>query len=183
MNAIHTEEYKGFNIEIHQDVDSMPPDEWGDTGLFLVSGHPQIYIQHDLIKVDPRRHSFEGKQKVKLPTNRRVYHVFKLYGYSHSGEGLSLSNDHYPFNCPWDGFYTGTVYASSKEFKTREKAREVAQSLIEEWNDYLSGNVWGFQVFDNEDECVDSCWGYNGVYALSEAKKRVDSLVAESVGV
>lgn len=178
------QDYKGFKIEIHADPEPFPPDEWSDDALFLVSGHPHCQVSHDLVKQDARHFACQRKLKVKLPSNRRMYHVFTLYGYSHSGVGLSLTNDTYPFNCPWDGFFTGTVFASSKEFRTREQARKAAQGLVDRWNDYYSGNVWGFEIFSKErdGECVGSCWGFEGdpEYCLSQAKENVDALVEEA---
>jgi hypothetical protein len=180
MKPLITQDYKGFTIEIHYDPEPISPDEWSDNGLFLVSGHPDLFIKHDLIKEDPRHFACRRLPKIKLPSNRRMYYVFTLYGYSHSGVGLSLSNDHYPFNCPWDGFFTGTVFASAKEFRTQDKARIGAQGLVDRWNNHFSGNVYGFQVLDKDGEHVDSCWGFEGDsdYALSQAKENVDGIIS-----
>ena len=54
-------------------------------------------------------------------------------------------------------------------------ARKAALGLIQEWNDYLSGNVYGYVVEDERGEHLDSCWGFYGDYnadggCLSEAR-------------
>lgn len=54
--------------------------------------------------------------------------------------------------------------------------------MIETWNDYLSGQVYGFQVY-KDDEQIDSCYGFYGdegmKYAISEAKNIIDYNIKE----
>jgi hypothetical protein len=48
---------------------------------------------------------------------------------------------------------------------------KVAESLVQEWQDYCEGNVYGYVVTDDlEDEEVDSCWGFIGdrEYCMAE---------------
>jgi hypothetical protein len=67
---------------------------------------------------------------------------------------------------------------------TEEKAYKVAQSLIEEWNQYLSGDVYGF----SSDDLDDSCWGFYGLAHIreevnmvidAEIKRRKDKRIAQ----
>lgn len=44
----------------------------------------------------------------------------------------------------------------------------------EEWNTYLSGDVWGYRVFDEDGEEFDSYWGFYGREACIEEAKAVD---------
>ena len=49
--------------------------------------------------------------------------------------------------------------------------QKVAESLVQEWQDYCDGNVYGYVVTDDlEDEEVDSCWGFIGdqEYCMAE---------------
>lgn len=48
---------------------------------------------------------------------------------------------------------------------------KVAESLVQEWQDYCDGNVYGYVVTDDlEDEEIDSCWGFIGdqEYCMAE---------------
>ena len=50
---------------------------------------------------------------------------------------------------------------------------------VETYNDYLTGNVYGYRIIDpeDEDENIDSCWGFLGDYekwCLPEARSVVD---------
>jgi hypothetical protein len=44
----------------------------------------------------------------------------------------------------------------------RTDMEAVAKSVVDEWNQYLSGDVWGYVIKDEEGEELDSCWGYYG---------------------
>ena len=44
----------------------------------------------------------------------------------------------------------------------------VAKSVVDEWNQYLSGDVWGYVIKDEEGEEVDSCWGFYGMEDCEE---------------
>ena len=86
------------------------------------------------------------------------YHIFSLFAYIHSGISLSLGNTSYPFNCRWDTSNTGfvlvkkelTVYDEKTQVKDividELKVEENAQGLVDTWNDYLSGNVYGYVI-------------------------------------
>lgn len=165
-----TQEYKGYTIRIEQDTDIESPDSWGNTDLFLTACHSR----HFEVRVEGFHPQNDDFGKIS-----KQYHIFPLYAYIHSGTSLSLSNTHYPFNCQWDAGQVGYVFAEKKGWKDATKAKEAAQSLIETWNNYLSGNVWGFVIEDKEGEHVDSCWGFYGDadgYVLEKAKESVDSL-------
>jgi hypothetical protein len=107
----------------------------------------------------------------------KSYWIFQLTMYSHSGVALQLGSR--GFACDgggWDTSRVGAVLVSKKEWPRSAKAEKAAQCLVQEWNNYLSGNVWGVitEVFDAktkkriDDEC-NSCWGYN--YEYQEALK------------
>jgi hypothetical protein len=69
------------------------------------------------------------------------------------------------------------IKKTNTDFDTKEKRDNAAQAMIKEWNDVLSGNVYGYQVMRNDEE-IDSCWGFVGDYESSgiidEAKYVVD---------
>lgn len=103
------------------------------------------------------------------------YHVLLLRAYIHSGVSLSLSDASYPFNDRWDSCWVGAVFVDKQKARTRKKAAQLAEDLIDSWNDYLSGNVYGNIVEKTED----SCWGFLGDYRengmLNQAKSAIDS--------
>jgi len=66
---------------------------------------------------------------------------------------------------------------------------QVAQQHIEAWNQYLSGDVWGY-IIERAEECsscghveyeqLDSCWGFYGAdYVCKVARRAADGFVQE----
>jgi hypothetical protein len=58
---------------------------------------------------------------------------------------------------------------------TEKVALKAAEGLIEEWNQYLSGDVYGYKIFELDEE-IDSCYGFYGSeeYCMTEAESVVD---------
>ena len=60
----------------------------------------------------------------------------------------------------------------------------MAESITDEWNTYLCGDVWGFKITDTtDDEEVDSCWGYYGEdqSCMEEAEDIVNSMIDNDI--
>src|SRR5574343_1600293 len=101
--------------------------------------------------------------------------ILPLYLYDHSG--LSISTG--AFGDPWDSGHVGYIYMTRatvvKEFGAfgeveREQAKKLLKCEVEEYDQYLTGDVWGVIIEERdpveEDEDawteVDSCWGFYG---------------------
>ena len=172
--AIFELQKEGFKLEIFQDEDSQSPDEWGNTDAFLVYDHRQFSVERKGYDPEEIFQSFQTKNTYE------GYHVFPLFAYIHSGVSLSLGRSEYPFNDRWDTSYRGFVLVKKQKgwsFR-RDTARKVAEGIVSEWNMYLSGDVYGYQITDKDDNHVDSCWGYYGLdYAKQEAISVLDAEV------
>jgi hypothetical protein len=96
------------------------------------------------------------------------YYFIPVYAYIHSGVALSLNNNSYPFNCQWDTSMCGGIFISKNcsDFNTEESRSNAAQAMIQEWNDVLSGNVYGYRIMRNDEE-LDACWGFIGDHETS----------------
>jgi hypothetical protein len=163
-------EYRGYTIVIEPDPEPMSPDEFGDSSLFLTATHWNFFVE---------REGFNHGRDLDMVETLERFHVLPLFAYIHSGVALSLNREAYPFNCPWDACQVGWVFASKEEFSSSETARIAAEGLIEMWNTSLSGDVWGFEVLEEDsEEPVNSCWGiFSSEYALAAAKEAVDSII------
>jgi hypothetical protein len=165
-----TETEEGYEVRyLVRDDNAESPDEFGDDGAFLVHYHRSFDIRRDrIITADDARDWYQGR---KIP-QQKDYHIFAVSAYIHSGVALSLSNDTYPFNDRWDVSHVGLILLSKKEWKTKSKrALKYAQGLIETWNQYLCGDVYGIvcEKFDKKRNSIDheSVWGFYGEkYAL-----------------
>ena len=159
---VHDLQFAGYTIEIHTDEDPESPSQWGDDNLFLTGFHRQFHVQ---------RKGFT--EKVTKEQSKQFW-VFPLYAYIHSGVSLSLGE----FSCPWDSGQVGWVYVAKEEWRLQKSARKAAEGLVESWNSYLSGEVYGYIIRDDEGIDLDSCWGFLGdmSYCINEAKSSAESL-------
>lgn len=198
-------EYRGLTIKIIQDEDAQSPKDWENDDAFLVYDHRDFNVE--VKGFDPTEifeYLKESKKKMfpvltyakrplglnadsKIETRYDYYWVFPVYAYIHSGVSLSLGRTSYPFNDRWDVSFKG--FALVKRQKgwtwTEEKAHKVAGGIVEEWNDYLSGNVYGFEVLDKDENSIDSCWGFYGdpekSGAIDDAKAYADAHIREGI--
>jgi hypothetical protein len=152
-----------------QDNDAQSPDEWGDDGLFLVAYHRQFDVRRDEVITKDKAVALSRQDKEDEDYPQDIadkYHAFGLEAYIHSGVCLSLSNEGNFPDRQWDVSQLGLVLVSKKEWPDEKKARAAALSLIEEWNQYLSGDVYGIvkESYDKKKEQCDqeSVWGFYG---------------------
>lgn len=166
-NLIETISYRGCNIEVIYDESSFTPDDNGDDEVFLVYDHRQFCVERK--GFEPRDIFDNGKSMYK------GYHVFVCYAYIHSGVALSVGSHNFP-DARWDVSSTGYVLIKKEKgwSWTKEKALKLAEGLVEEWNQYLSGDTYGYNI----EETDDSCWGYCGSdgkeQMIAEAKQNID---------
>jgi hypothetical protein len=195
---------EGWTVKyLVRDDDPMSPREWDDEELFLVNYHRDFDVRNDKVITEedvralylrPRINEIinSGMARGKWLTQEELdeikegmrdipqeenYWFFPLSCYSHSGVSLSLSSHFACDSGGWDTSHVGVVLVGKEFFPTEERAREAAEGLVNEWNEYLSGDVYGVVVetFDKERHPVneDSCWGYYGQeYAMEELRGR-----------
>lgn len=108
------------------------------------------------------------------------YIMLPLYLYDHSGITISTG----PFSCPWDSGQVGFAYVTRERAKaewgerTDDEYRDLIKAEVAEYDQYLTGDVYGFEIergvpvtvtrpdgttrTDVEWEHEDSCWGFFG---------------------
>jgi len=166
---IETIEYRGYEIEVCYDTDPESPDQWENEDVFIVYDHRQFEVRRK--EFDPRE-IFDYTNKTKRMFYKG-YYVFVLNTYIHSGVSLSLGNT-YPFNDRWDVSTTGYVLVKrTKGWSwTKDKAYKIAESEVEVWNQYLSGEVYGYNSETG------GCCGFYGdkgrKQMIEEAKSEID---------
>lgn len=151
------------NEELHifQDESSESPNDWGDNEIFLVYDYRQFQVD---------RKGFEPQDIFNYLYDKESndkefddYFIFTVFAYIHSGVSLSLNHS----GDRWDTSSTGfiLVHKTKLDFELQKKhndilvtktdeeiAKHFAQGLIETWNQYLSGDVYGFKRFNKVDE-------------------------------
>ena len=165
MKPDYTETLRGYTIEIYQDSDPLSPNENADRHAFLVYGHRSFTVNGpDGEKAKDIHESLdEWKEK---------FHVYPVYAYIHSGVRLQLGSDEGLLDRQLDVSMCGYVLITKDE-KEIPNPEKYAQGMIDEWNQYLSADVWGYQIKAG-DEDFDSCWGFYGLeYCKEEARRAV----------
>lgn len=174
METYKTEIYKGIEIKIMYDENYESPNDWGDDYAFLVYSHRQFDVRVKGFVPEDIAEAMQEKEKTFAG-----YYYFPVFAYIHGGVSLSLSKNHYPFTCPWDTSLAGFALVNVKESKDEETAYKAAESLISTWNQYLSGEVFGYTSE------YGSCWGYYGresiPYMIKEAKGEIDQAEREQI--
>lgn len=205
------------------------PEEAGVDSLFLVAEHRNFNVEHkshgkpDRSLKSPcdalaryecdeeHEHNASCQREGRLhPAIAHDYWAFLLHAYIHSGVSLTLGGlfeDREPDRRwesrfdpgGWDSSTLGLVFVSRKEWPKYADAEGAAESLVKEWNDVLSGNVYGYvieksmryrkEVFNKDGSIalkregtqwdnVESCGGFIGdmSHCAKAAKSMAESL-------
>lgn len=182
IQTIATVPYKNYIIKIYPDELFEAPNKWNDPECFLVGYHRDFCVEkNEIITKEQAISIFTGEISEKEILDK--YYCFRLEAYIHSGVWLAFSEEGNFPDRRWDVSQIGLVlvnkYIQGKRAITKDTAKKYAKDLIDTWNDYLSGNVYGFEITAENGKEVDSCWGFYGDWeknCLKEAQSVVDHL-------
>lgn len=184
-------EYKGYNIEILPDEHPDDPRNWDNLGTMLCfHGSYRLGDKTDLSHKD-----FNGWNEIYdyLVKEKNAVVILPLYLYDHSGISMKvgsfsglLPQGHAEFDSGQVGFIYIEKEKALKEFSKKaitkafkEKLAKLLQGEVETYNQYLTGDVYGFKVTKNGNE-FDACWGFFGDEdAIAEAKSQIDYYAKE----
>lgn len=165
METIETIVRGSVCAEIVPDMHSTAPNEWANDQVFLVADHRDFYV------ASPKGSTFESV----VDDYQKSHHVFGLEAYIHSGVVLALSKEGNFPDRQWDVSQLGAVFVSKEMSRTKKGARKYALNLIEQWNMYLSGDVYGVVVRrEGDEEWIDSTFGY---YGIDDAKSAAQDML------
>jgi hypothetical protein len=179
-------EYKGYTIKIEQDELIRSPREDFENMAKMVCFHSRYNLgdKHDYKVSDFENWNDMKKKFIKL---NNIAVILPLYLYDHTGITMNTTG----FSCQWDSGQVGWIYVSKetvrKEYgkctkKNLERAEKYLLGEVETYDQYLTGDVYGYIVEDDNGNEVDSCWGmYGEKYAMEEAKSIVDHMVKKEL--
>jgi hypothetical protein len=123
------------------------------------------------------KHNFSDRQELSEyldDVQKQGGIVYPLSLYDHSGLRLFIGQQS-GWDCGQVGYIYFTVEAMKKNFqakritaKVREQACDLLKAVVKEYDQYLSGEVYGFRLTDLHEEENDvpeeleSCWGFYG---------------------
>ena len=154
-----------MNIEVYYDVMASSPRSWDNLGT-IVQGKSKYKVGD--VEVESLSEWFDdNKDLYKLP----------VYFLSHGGLTISTK----PFNDRFDSGLLGYIFVKDNEGLSYEIIAGILENEIAILNEYLQGNVFGYQIKEGE-EVIDSLAGIIGVdelyYHLEEfPKESIDKLI------
>lgn len=189
--------FGAYTINVHRDDDAESPREWDNLGT-MVHWHPNYTLgdvngRNEYSDPDMFWYDLAGIEDTDSNLNKAIELAEKkniilpLYVYEHGGITMSTG----AYSCPWDSSQVGWIYISlekvRKEFsckrvsaKMREKIEGYLKNEVKSFDDYITGNVYGFSITredpDGEEVDVDSCWGFLGDpedYMFGEIKSNI----------
>jgi hypothetical protein len=138
-----------ITAKIIHDDDPMSPRDWDNLGT-MVCWHPDYLLGDEQISRYDAQETYE-----ELPDDCEV---LPLFLYDHSGITMSTTS----FSCGWDSGQVGYIYVDGdrirKEYgddseETRKKVIKVLQSEVKVYDQYIMGDVWGFVIEQEQDDC------------------------------
>jgi hypothetical protein len=155
-------------LKVIQDSYADSPRDWDNLGT-MICFHSRYNLGDEHSYSIDDYSSWDEMEKGIIKEEGRGTVILPLYLYDHSGISMSVGS----FGCKWDSGQVGFIMVNKstilKEFggkivtkKLRKKVEGILKGEVETYTDYLEGNVYGFQIVDEEGDSVDSCFGFYG---------------------
>lgn len=158
-------------IKLKNGYVNIVTDSFCDSPLEYDNNIGTIYGSTKYTNVHPISEFTKGIHKTHIYLN--------IWKYEHGGISLSTGETN-PFSCPWDSCFFGVIAVSKEHLRktynwknvSSHRAETVKRWLEMEVADYsawLNGECYGYEAYDNNDELIDSCYGYIGELGYKDA--------------
>ena len=193
MSCLETKENDKYLVEIYHDDFTTDPRIDFDHVSTMLCGNGR-YSLGDKTDIDVNNFSDANELESYLYQHEKALIVKPLYLLDHSGLWIRTSRFHEDPQ-GWDTSFIGFIYVtrdSIKKFynknnltkKMQETLNDCIEGEIKEYNQYLSGDVYGYKMYEKTKcDCkkcvthldeVDSCWGFYGRESIDD---EVESLL------
>lgn len=170
---IENQNYRGYDFEVHTDEDPMDPrKDWDNLGT-MTCWHRRYVLG------DAQWDEEQARAVKRAEAGGGL--VSPVFIYDHSGITINTTG----FSCPWDSGKVGYIYVTGKRIRQwfgwkritearRKRAWETLISEVNTYDQYLTGQVYGFVIPDMDE----SCWGFYGKdYMIEEVHSIIDHQV------
>lgn len=165
-----------IRLVVAPDPDACAPDDFMDDPVWLVHFHRDFHHVPKSAPVQTRAEAAEFRSNEK-------YEVFVLASYIHGGVSLAILGTPEHATMPdkqWDVSVCGLLIIDKAHWRRdiNSDASEtdwpkIAKDQIAQWNAYLSGDVWRYTVYE-DDNVVESCGNF---YDKADAEAEGKSLL------
>lgn len=156
-------------ITIKQDSNPESPRKWSNMGT-MIAFHGRYALGDEGHGFDTE--DYNGWDDMEAGIRKQFGRdaiILPLYLYDHSGITMNTTG----FSCRWDSGRVGFIVAGLDKVRecfgikrvTAKQRQRAVESLVSEvavYDQYLTGDVYGFVVEDDDGNVVDSCWGFYG---------------------
>jgi hypothetical protein len=175
-----------YTLQIVQDDNATSPRDphWTDCNLGVMICFHRRYNLGDDHSYNFNHYSNWAEMEKQLIKDYKNDIILPIYMYDHSGITINTTG----FSCGWDSGQVGFIIADrdqvlkcmgwKKITKARkEKLYKYLLGEAETYDQFITGDVWGYQITNEEGEEVDACWGYFGrEYCEKEGQSALDYL-------
>ena len=165
-----------YTLRIEQDeIDFNPRKDFDQLGV-MVCFHDRYKLgdEHDI-----KKKYFDSWDDIRVYLEKEYNAgvVLPLYLYDHSGISMNTTR----FDCRWDSMQVGFIYMDRKTIlaespnnpkilspAAKKWAIKRLESEVKEYDQYLTGDVWGYIIEDEDGDHIDSCWGFYGYHYCKE---------------
>lgn len=180
-------EHAGQTIRIMQDdCDRDSPRDWDNLGTILYGS--DRYTLGDVNLRDWEGEFYDAYDREPeswqdwatfVREHRGATHVLPVFAYIHSGVTISVGDSMdagNPFHCQWDSGMCGIIFDTA-EGRERcgtpdDRIVDCLKGEIKVYDQWMTGEVYGYIVETEDDDHADSCWGY---YNLDDCKAEAES--------
>lgn len=173
-NAIETVKRGGFTAHIYYDTDSLGPRKDCDNLGKIVSRRLTSDVNF----------KFSGDRETDIERLKQEFGatvILPIYMDSHGGGTINTTG----FSCPWDSRQVGWIFATTEDIckiygckrvypVIRRKVKQLLINEIKTYDQYIRGEVYGYELFDKTGNKIDSCWGF---YGFDYVKEEVSSFI------
>ncbi len=163
-----TIEYKGYTIEIIRDEFPVNPRTDYEQYSEMVCFHSRYNIGDE--------HDYNPEELEEYLQSEEIEAYLPIYLYDHSSITISTT----PFSCRWDSGQIGYIFITKNKYKETGstcKAIDILKGEVDTYDNYLTGEVYGYEITHKDSSFEDSCWGFYGdpeSYLIQETKSIVD---------
>jgi len=162
------EMYKNYSYTIKQNNYTENPRAWDNFGTCIFRGkYSHLGDNHELDFSNCC--SWKNEEKVIKKHYGKNCIIIPVYAYIHSEMTISTS----PFSCSWDSGRLGSIVVSRatirKEYGVSRVTKDILKRAIQHLeseitllNQYITGDIWDFDITDDEGKLVESCNDYGG---------------------
>jgi hypothetical protein len=160
----------GNKLVVEQEECAESPRQWCNLAKMIFFGkHSHLGDKHDH-KILASHYNGWRELRRAIEEAYDVACIVPVYAYSHSGMTIATT----PFSCRWDSGQLGFAIITKKDLRNNygikrctKKYKDYGVNIhikaeVETLDQFISGEVYMFQVQDSDGNDLDSCGGFYG---------------------